>query len=343
MGRWDRYDDYYGYPRYVTAAERKKKAQQKIQKLSAKGEKLSPVVIEGRAIAKTFWGKAWCDNIESYHDYENRLPRGRSYVRNGSVIDLRIEKGKVYAQVMGSELYEIEITIKELTKTKWDKIKQECAGKIASLIDLIQGKLSSEIIALLCRKDEGLFPSPKEIVLNCNCPDWADLCKHLAAVMYGIGARLDSEPELFFLLRGVDQHELFSAGVADSLAGDATASDLGGENLEAMFGIELDDLETPEIKPETPQKRKTAAKAKTKSKTSTSRKRKQSTTGKTAAKKSPAKKTTATAQKPVTKKAMPKKKTAATTKSVKKVKADTGKKKSVTKKTTPSGKKTKKS
>ena len=242
MARWNNYDDY--YPRYVPAAERKQTAQAKLKKLMAKGEKLSPVVIEGRAIAKTFWGKAWCDNVESYHDYESRLPRGRSYVRQGAVIDLQIEKGRITAKVQGSELYEINISIKELPGEKWERIKKSCAGKIASLIDLIQGKLSPEIIALLCRKDEGLFPSPKEIKLICNCPDWADLCKHLAAVLYGVGARLDAQPELFFLLRGVDQNELFSADFANDLADSGTASAISGGDLGSIFGIELDNLDT---------------------------------------------------------------------------------------------------
>lgn len=242
MARWNNYDDY--YPRYVPAAERKQAAQAKLKKLMAKGEKLSPVVIEGRAIAKTFWGKAWCDNVESYHDYESRLPRGRSYVRQGAVIDLQIEKGRITAKVQGSELYEINISIKELPGEKWERIKKSCAGKIASLIDLIQGKLSPEIIALLCRKEEGLFPSPKEIKLICNCPDWADLCKHLAAVLYGVGARLDAQPELFFLLRGVDQNELFSADFANDLADTGTASTISGGDLGSIFGIELDNLDT---------------------------------------------------------------------------------------------------
>lgn len=244
MARISRYeDDYYGFPPYVSVAERKRNAAEKIKKLSGKGEKLSPVIIEGRNIAKTFWGKAWCDNIESYHDYESRLPRGRSYVKNGAVIDLQIEKGKISARVMGSELYEINITIKELHSEKWERIKKDCAGKIASLIDLIQGKLSPEIIELLCRKEDGLFPAPQEIKLICNCLDCADLCKHLAAVLYGVGARLDNEPELFFLLRGVDQKELFSADFANELASGNTNSDIDDSNLGSIFGIELDDAD----------------------------------------------------------------------------------------------------
>ncbi|MDD5727790.1 MAG: SWIM zinc finger family protein [Victivallales bacterium] len=257
MSRWSRYSDYdYGYPEYVTAGQRKLQAQKKIKALSAKGEELSPVVIEGRKIAKTFWGKAWCDNIESYHDYENRLPRGRSYVRNGAVIDLKIAKGKITALVMGSELYEIDITIHELPPEKWEKIKRECAGKIASLIDLINGKLSPEIIELLCRKNDGMFPSPKEIKMNCNCPDWADLCKHLAAVLYGIGAKLDEKPELFFLLRGVDQNELFSADIADALVDSAAPAAIADDELNSIFGIELDSLDDDIAIPAVTEKRK---------------------------------------------------------------------------------------
>ena len=268
MARWNNYDDYDYYPRYASAAERKQAAQAKIKKLIGKGEKLSPVVIEGRAIAKTFWGKAWCDNVESYHDYESRLPRGRSYVRQGAVIDLQIEKGRITAKVQGAELYEINISIKELPGEKWERIKKSCTGKIDSLINLIQGKLSPEIIALLCRKDEGLFPSPKEIKLICNCPDWADLCKHLVAVLYGVGARLDVQPELFFLLRGVDQNELFSAEFANDLADSGADSAISGGDLGSIFGIELDNLDAdaagiPDATPvaEAPKKRGRPAKA----------------------------------------------------------------------------------
>ena len=245
MSRRYEYDSY--YPRYVSAAERKQKAQAKIKKLTNKGVELSPVEIEGRNIAKTFWGKAWCTNIESYRDYENRLPRGRSYVRQGAVIDLKIQKGTIIAQVSGSELYEIVICISELPAKKWQRIKELCAGKINSLISLIQGKLSPEIIEILCRKDEGLFPSPKEIKMNCNCPDWADLCKHLAAVLYGVGARLDEHPELFFLLRGVDQNELFDSGLSNDLADSNATSSINENDLSNIFGIELDNLDSDDI------------------------------------------------------------------------------------------------
>jgi uncharacterized Zn finger protein len=242
MGRWD----YDYYPPYVSVAERKLKAAAKIKKLISKGEKLSPVVIEGHKIVNTFWGKAWCDNIESYHDFENRLPRGRSYVRQGAVIDLQIAKGRITAKVQGSELYEININITELPNDKWQKIKKSCSGKIDSLINLIQGKLSQETIALLCRKDDGIFPSPKEIKLICSCPDYADLCKHLAAVLYGVGARLDSQPELFFLLRGVDQNELLSADFANDIVDtDAAAATIITADLGGIFGIELDTFDAP--------------------------------------------------------------------------------------------------
>ena len=180
------------------------------RRLEAEGETLSPVGANGRSIARSFWGKAWCRNIESYQDYESRLPRGRSYLRNGTVIDLKILPGKVTALVSGSELYHVEIRIDPVAPERWAQLRKQCFGKIGSLVDLVEGKLSDPIVELLCDRDSGLFPEPDEIHLNCDCPDWADLCKHLAAVLYGIGARLDDDPALFFVLRGVDQSELFS-------------------------------------------------------------------------------------------------------------------------------------
>src|SRR6516165_2714205 len=98
---------WFGFRPYVPVAQRRAQAAREVAKRQKKGQTVSPVVIEGRAIATTFWGKAWCDNLESYSDFANRLPRGRTYVRNGSVIDLQITPGQIKALVSGSEIYKV--------------------------------------------------------------------------------------------------------------------------------------------------------------------------------------------------------------------------------------------
>lgn len=239
--------DYY-YKPYVSAAERRRLAEATAKKLTKKGEKLEPIEISGRGIATTFWGVAWCDNLEAYSDYANRLPHGRTYVRNGSVIDLKISRGKVTALVQGSDLYKVTIQIEPLPAKRWKAFKQSAAGKVTNLLDLLQGKLSKDILAAVTAKGSGLFPSPAEIKLKCSCPDWADMCKHVAAVLYGVGARLDRQPELFFALRGVDVQELVVAAsetAAAPLAGAQAGSALAGEDLSALFGIEIDESTAP--------------------------------------------------------------------------------------------------
>ena len=232
------------YRPYVSAAQRRANAVKHAQKLAKKGQTLVPVKIEGRAIARTFWGKAWCEHLESYSDYSNRLPRGRTYVRNGSVIDLQIAPGKITATVMGSEIYRGIITISPLKSNRWKTIKTECAGKIDSLVGLLQGRLSDAVMQVITNRERGLFPSPSEIKLECSCPDWADLCKHHAAVLYGVGARLDAQPELLFVLRGVDHLELIAAAAdapALAAAGAGVAADaLDPAQLSDVFGIEID-------------------------------------------------------------------------------------------------------
>src|SRR5687768_2102411 len=94
---------------YVSVAQRRAKAAREAAKLQKKGQQSAPILIEGRCISTTFWGKAWCENLESYSDFDNRLPRGRTYVRNGSVVDLKINPGEVIALVSGSSLYRIKI------------------------------------------------------------------------------------------------------------------------------------------------------------------------------------------------------------------------------------------
>ena len=252
------------YPPYVPVAERKRKAAAAAKKLSAKsGRALAPVTLATKKIAATFWGKAWCDNLEAYSDYANRLPRGRSYVRNGSVIDLQITTGKVEALVQGSDLYKIAIGFKPLAPQRWKDFKARSAGKVTNLLDLLQGRLSKEILADLTAQGTGLFPAPKEIDLDCSCPDWADMCKHVAAVLYGVGARLDEKPELFFTLRGVAMEELLTAASASATAPIAGASAPGAgledAALSEIFGVEIE-AAAPASEPAPPASAKRARK-----------------------------------------------------------------------------------
>ncbi len=237
---------YYGFRPYVPVWKRQAQAAKEIAKRNKKGEKITPVCIDGRAITSTFWGQAWCTNLESYSDFENRLPRGRTYVRNGSVVHLAIEKGRIKALVSGSELYEIEIDIASLPKKSWQALKEQCAGKIGTLVELLQGKLSKAVMELVTHREQGLFPKPKEIEMNCSCPDYAGMCKHLAAVMYGVGNRLDSSPELLFLLRGVDHLELIEQAIPAAPVGTrSNAPTIAAETLGAIFDIEIDEAPTP--------------------------------------------------------------------------------------------------
>ena len=233
---------YFGWQPYVPVAERRRQAERKVAKLKKKGQSIAPVTIEGRTIATTFWGKSWCTNLERYSDYENRMPRGRTYVRNGSVVDLQIGKGEVTAMVAGSELYKIKITIAPVKSARWKAICRDCAGTINSLVELLQGRLAKGVMDRVCREGDGLFPSPTEIKLSCSCPDWADMCKHVAAALYGVGARLDQKPQLLFVLRGVDENELI-AGAGQDLSL-TKAAPLAGKVLDqgdvaALFGLEM--------------------------------------------------------------------------------------------------------
>ena len=265
---------YDGFSPYVPKATRMRQAAKEIEKRRKKGHAVAPVMIEGRKIVKTFWGQAWCENLESYSDYENRLPRGRTYVRNGSVVDLQIARGEIRALVSGSSLYEVVLTLKPVVAARWKSICGDCAGAIDSLVELLQGRLSKGVMQRICHKVEGLFPAPAEIKLSCSCPDGAYMCKHVAAVLYGVGARLDHRPELLFLLRGVDEKELIaSAGKAMpmSKAVPAAGKVLSGDlDLADMFGLELArqdggqvDAPQPKVKKKVAVKKKAAAKKKT--------------------------------------------------------------------------------
>ena len=239
---------YYGWKPYVSVGQRHKKAERATAKARKSGANLAPVAPYRGAIAKTFWGKAWCDNLEGYSDYANRLPRGRTYVRNGSVIDLQIGEGQVRAQVMGSSLYQVAVQVTPVATTQWQAVGKDCAGSIDSLVELLQGKLSTGVMQRICTPRTGLFPAPKEISFSCSCPDWASMCKHVAAVLYGVGARLDQQPELLFSLRRVNAQDLVSqagAGLPKSKKGPAAGKVLDNALLANVFGIEMDDAAVP--------------------------------------------------------------------------------------------------
>jgi len=234
----------YDWPPYVRASEKRRRAVREVAKLQKKGQVLSPISIEGRTIARTFWGKAWCDNLERYSDHENRLPRGRTYVRNGSVLDLKIGPAEVAALVSGSALYRVAVKVRPVPKARWKAISADCAGGIDSLVELLRGRFSDAVMERLCQEKTGLFPSPAEMEFDCSCPDWAVMCKHVAAVLYGVGARLDREPELLFRLREVDEKDLIArAGSATPLSRKRPAADrvLAADGLSELFGLEMAD------------------------------------------------------------------------------------------------------
>ena len=241
---------YFAWQPYVSVAEKRRRAEREVAKLKKRGQAIAPVRIEGRKIAKSFWGQSWCTNLERYSDFANRLPRGRAYVRNGSVVDLQIAKGELAAMVAGSDLYTIKIAIAPVKNARWKAICRDCVGSIDSLVELLQGRLAKGVMDRVCRQGDGLFPSPGEIKLNCSCPDGAGMCKHVAAVLYGVGARLDEEPQFLFVLRGVDENELIDSAGQDlplSKATSGAAKVLDDSDVAALFGIEIAETASADI------------------------------------------------------------------------------------------------
>lgn len=239
---------FWGYKPYVPVAARRAKAAKALSRAVKAGAGHAGIAAYRGAIAKTFWGKAWCDNLEQYSDYANRLPRGRTYLRNGSVIDLQIGNGAVVAKVMGSSLYDTRVTVATVATDRWQAIGRDCSGSIDSMVELLQGKLSKPVMERICKPETGLFPSPGDIRFSCSCPDWAAMCKHVAAVLYGIGARLDQQPELLFRLRGVDARDLIAqagTGLPASSRRATGARVLEDSALDDVFGLEMDAVAMP--------------------------------------------------------------------------------------------------
>ncbi|MDR0272869.1 MAG: SWIM zinc finger family protein [Clostridiales bacterium] len=234
---------WYSYDEYVPVAKKKEKAAKHIAKLRKKDSNLSPIIIEGRKIATTWWGLAWCNNLKSYADYSNRIGRGSAYVKNGFVLDLKIEKGLVTGKVMGSKIYNVTIKIDTLAEMQKEHIVKAVGRRIDSVSDLVEGKFPKDMGELFLTQKKGLFPSPKEIHLDCSCPDWADMCKHVAAVLYGIGTRLDQDPLLFFKLRGMDMNVFIKASIDEKLnsmmknAGKSTKRVIENADISEIFGV----------------------------------------------------------------------------------------------------------
>ena len=232
--------NWWPFTRKTSVYERRQKAARDARRFAKSGQALAPVAIDGRTIARSFWGKSWCDNLEAYRDYESRLPRGRSYVRSGAVLDLKVASGRITALVSGTGLYQVAITIKPLMPDHWSRIKTHCGGNVGSIIELLEGRLSERVMQVVTHRGQGLFPKPAEIEMECSCPDWATMCKHVAAVMYGVGARLDRQPELLFTLRDVDPAELIAQAVDLATKRKARSRKiLADDVLGDVFGIEI--------------------------------------------------------------------------------------------------------
>ncbi len=244
--------DWNGYGPYVSKAEKIQKALKTREKMAKKGVVLDPVIVEERTISRTWWGQSWIQNLERYADYSNRLPRGRSYLRNGSILDLKIDSNKITALVTGSRSkpYKIGITIKSISKSAEAVLMKKGRESLDSMHSLLAGDFPPELKEEFFKQGSGLFPSPKEISIDCSCPDWATMCKHVAGALYGVAVRLDEKPELFFTLRGIDIKP-FVVSVAKEeskkllqkskiLSSRVLSSDESDDDMAELFGIALE-------------------------------------------------------------------------------------------------------
>lgn len=223
------------------AAAQEEALQRLMEKRRQRGEKLEAFAAPtGTRLTTQFWGGEWVRHLATYCGYDARLGRGRTCLRQGRVFNLVVEAGIVTAEVAGSDLYGVEIHVDPLPGEAWQKIKDQCAGGVGSLLDLLGGKLGDAVMKIVTDPDTGLFPGRQEIRHQCSCPDDADLCLHQAAVLYAVGVRFDHDPKVFFELRGVDPSELLASSAAtltDSPGG--TGVELAGEDLNVLFGIDL--------------------------------------------------------------------------------------------------------
>jgi uncharacterized Zn finger protein len=161
-------------------------------------------------IGETWWSKRWIGVLESF-DMGARLSRGRSYARNGQVVSIDVQKGVVAAKVQGSQPkpYSIKIELKPLSEKDWDKVTDAMASQAVFAARLLAGEMPPNIEEAFGKANVSLFPtSEKDLITDCSCPDWANPCKHIAAVYYLLAERFDEDPFLIFKLRGRTREEI---------------------------------------------------------------------------------------------------------------------------------------
>ena len=202
------------YPRYLSIGARRARALPEMLRLRERGVHVQPIETTGQIIAQRFWGRRWCDRLDSFTAHDNHLPLGRSLVRNGSVCHLEIRPGALEAMVAGSALFRVVVRIPTTEPAAWQALARTCAGRVGSLQDLLRGALPDGVIEAVAGPERGLLPSRSELDPHCGCGDGAALCRHAAAALYGVGRRLDAAPELLFRLRGVDETDLLAAATA---------------------------------------------------------------------------------------------------------------------------------
>ncbi len=234
---------------YVSVGERSARAQRKIRQLKKKNPNLNPVVIDGKQIASSWWGKAWINHLKHYADFDNRVGRGRSYVKNGLVIHFAIKPGHIESIVMGtsSSPYNIKIKTKKLSPNKWNKMKRLSREHLCTLPELNEGKFPKELKDIFSDRGEGIFPTIKEMSFHCSCPDWANMCKHVSASLFALGSQIDNNIDLFFKLRGVNTSELVQSALKDEakhlknrkFEDTAQVLTLSEKKLASLFDIKL--------------------------------------------------------------------------------------------------------
>ena len=229
-----------------SVSELRRRAEVSVSSARRKGQIMEPAIPQTRSgpVCQSWWGQAWCQNLERYADYSTRLERGRRYIRSGTVLDLKIRKGRIEARVQGSRRapYKVEIRISPLSEEKCQMILEKCGRRIRTMEDLIYGRFPEELKELFTQED-GLFPRPTEISFMCSCPDWALMCKHVAAAMYGVGLRLDENPFYFFELRGVEVDRFIDVALDNKVermldnASVMTSRIMETDDLMDLFGV----------------------------------------------------------------------------------------------------------